>query len=797
MTLEEKIDLLGGFDRFYIRDVPRVGIPRMKMADGPVGLRNYGNSNAMPSTISLASTWNLQLAESYGRELARDSRARGVHYLLAPGVNIYRAPMNGRNFEYFGEDPFLTSRFAVNYINGVQSQNVSATVKHFIANNSEFDRHETDSVIDERTMREIYLPAFEAAVKEAQVGSIMDSYNLVNGVHTSQSGYLNNEIAKKEWGFDGVIMSDWRSTYDGVAAANGGLDLEMPAGEYMNRQTLLPAIQQGKVSEATIDDKVRRILRVAARFGWFDHEQTDTSIPLYNAAGRQIALQTAREGIVLLKNQGNLLPLDKKKIKAIAVIGPNAYPAITGGGGSSLVEPFNAVSLLEGLANIGGLDVKVTYAKGLPTLSELAEKTNFTVEPNGEAGLRHEYFSNDFLEGTPDSVRVDNHINFGSVIRVATAGPADSSRWTGWFMPKEAGIHDFFVQNTGLDGGFYRLKVDDNLVINSWEDARAAIGQISLKLDAKPHKIVLERHGATRWIGGGRLRFGIVPRGSFVSAEAKKLAAEADAVVIAAGFEPESETERCDRTFGLPVGQDELIKELSAINKNAIVVLNAGGGVDMNPWLERVPALLHAWYPGQEGGTALAEILFGEVNPSGRLPITIEKRWEDNPTFHSYYPVDNSNRVVYQEGIFVGYRGYEHNGTKPLFPFGYGLIYTSFKYKNLTIKPVSEGVYDVSFAIQNIGTRKGTEVAQVYVGNAPASVPRPAKELKGFAKIELNPGETKSVTVRLNKRAFTFYDVNAKGWKAETGEYGVLVGKSTEQIELRGKINLNKSFTEK
>src|SRR5437588_2563006 len=300
MTFEEKIDMLGGVDGFFVRDVPRLGLPRLKMADGPLGVRNYGPATAMAGGASPAATWAPPLAERVGTEIGRDARAKGVHFLLGPGVNIYRSPTNGRNFEYFGEDPFLASRIPVGYIRGVQSQGVSATVKHFMGNNSEFDRHNTDSLIDERTAREIYMPTFEAAVHEAHVGAIMDSYNLTNGAHLTQNGYLNTDVAKKEWGFDGIMMSDWTSTYDAVAAANGGLDLEMPSGVFLNRKDLEPAIQQGKVSVATIDDKVRRILRTAVRFEWLDRDQAEYSIPRFNVPGRQVALQSAREGLVLL-----------------------------------------------------------------------------------------------------------------------------------------------------------------------------------------------------------------------------------------------------------------------------------------------------------------------------------------------------------------------------------------------------------------------------------------------------------------------------------------------------------------
>jgi beta-glucosidase len=300
MSLEEKIDMLGGVDGFFVRGYTQYGLPRLKMADGPLGVRNYGPATAFAGGVSLAATWNPQLAERVGTEIGRDARAKGVHFLLGPGVNIYRSPTNGRNFEYFGEDPFLAARTTVGYIRGVQSQGVSATVKHFMGNNSEFDRHNTDSVIDERTMREIYMPAFEAAVKEAHVGAMMDSYNLVNGEHASQYKHILTDVARQEWGFDGLMMSDWFATYDGILAANAGQDLEMPSGLHMNRETLLPAVQQGTVSAATIDEHVRRILRTAIRFGWLDREQTDESVPRFNQQGRRVALEAAREGVVLL-----------------------------------------------------------------------------------------------------------------------------------------------------------------------------------------------------------------------------------------------------------------------------------------------------------------------------------------------------------------------------------------------------------------------------------------------------------------------------------------------------------------
>jgi len=455
MTRDEKIDLISGVDGFYIRGVPRLNIPRLKMADGPLGVRNYGPATTMAGGVALAATWDPQLAVRVGTEIGRDARAKGVNFLLGPGVNIYRAPMNGRNFEYLGEDPFLASRIAVGYIDGVQSQGVSATIKHFMGNNSEFDRHNTDDQIDERTMRELYLPVFEAAVKEAHVGAVMDSYNLTNGEHMTQNTMLDTDILKKEWGFQGVLMSDWDATYDGVAAANAGLDLEMPSGKFMNRLTLVPALQQGLITQATIDDKVRRILRDAVRFGWLDRDQLDPSIPRYNQQGREAALQAAREGMVLLKNDGGLLPLNKSAVHSVAIIGPDAYPAVPDGGGSAHVEPFHAISFLEGISNYVGPDTKVYSARGVPPVSELAAATQFSITPDGsEPGLRGDFFSTPEPTGTAAVSRVDAHLNFGSGSDMQLAEHTQSARWTGYYTPASAGSYDVIIQSTGEDAGF-------------------------------------------------------------------------------------------------------------------------------------------------------------------------------------------------------------------------------------------------------------------------------------------------------------------------------------------------------
>jgi len=467
LSLEEKIDLIGGVDDFYIRKIKHIGLPELKMADGPFGVRNYGPSSTFGG-MGLAATWDPELVARMGAVIGQDARARGVHFMLGPGVNISRSPLCGRNFEYFGEDPFLAARTAVAYIEGMQSRGVSATIKHFMGNNQEFLRHDGDSIIDERTMREIYLPTFEAAVKEAHVGAIMDSYNLINGQHATQNGSLNNDVVKKEWGFEGLIMSDWDATYDGVAAANGGLDLEMPAGKFMNRATLLPAVKAGKVSESAIDDKVRRILRTAIRFGWLDREQADLSVPLYNVKGGEVALDAARASMVLLKNDGNLLPLDQAKIKTVAVIGPDAYPAPVVGGGSAGVRPFGAVSYLEGLASYLGSGATVYYDRGLPSLGDLADGTSFSIDAAGkEPGIKIEAFNNTSLGGEPAARRTDQHINADHSLGDGINQNEVSARWAGYFTPSEPGEHLIFVQGPG-EGGGYKLYVDDKLVIDNW-----------------------------------------------------------------------------------------------------------------------------------------------------------------------------------------------------------------------------------------------------------------------------------------------------------------------------------------
>jgi beta-glucosidase len=804
MTLEEKLEYIGGTG-FAVRPMPKLGLPAFEMSDGPFGTRSNAGfpSTTYAAGVGLAASWDPELAAEVGGGIGRDARARGVHYMLGPGVNIYRSPRNGRNFEYFGEDPFLAAAIATGYITGMQEQGVSSTVKHYLGNNSEFLRHDSDSIIDERTQREIYLPTFEAAVKRAHVGAVMDAYNMTNGVHMTQNGHFNIDVARKDWGFNGVMMSDWVATYDAVGAANGGLDIEMPIGRFMNPKNLLPAVQSGQVSEATIDDKVRHILMTAARFGWLDRPQLDEAISVDDAKNDAVALKSAEESIVLLKNEGGVLPLDKARTKSVLVVGPNAYPGVAVGGGSAGVRPFHEVSLVEAMVSQIGTAGEVYYDRGLPTLIELARQTEFTTEANGgKPGVKIEMFSNPTLSGSPVSMTYSRHIDsmgltWESIMEVvdpatmfamASAPQQQSSRrWTGYYNVPAAGRYLIALQGT-REGAGNRLYIDDKLVFDNWRLIRAIQPSTRMDLTAGPHKIVAEDFQGSRV--GGTLRLAIIAEDKVVSAKAKELAAKADAVVVSVGYESDSESEGGDRTFELPFGQDELIRAMAAANKKTIVTLTAGGNVASADWIGSVPGYIDAWYGGQEGGKALAEVLLGTVNPGGKLPATFEAKAEDNPTFANYYPEGDSNKIEYKEGIFVGYRGYEKNNVKPLYPFGYGLSYTTFKFSKLSVAG-NGAKATVSFDVTNTGKRAGAEVVEVYVADDHAKVPRPAKELKGFERVVLAPGETKHVSVPLDARAFAYYDVDAKKWTIAPGKFGVLVGDSSEALELKGSVDVS------
>jgi beta-glucosidase len=801
LTLEQKIELLGGVDSMYTRPMPSIGLPRFKMSDGPVGVRTWGPTTAYTAGAALAATWDPALARKVGEGLGKDARVRNVNFLLGPGVNIARSPLAGRNFEYFSEDPFLNATMVVQYIEGVQSQGVVATVKHFALNDQEYNRHNVSVDVDERTMREIYLPAFEAAVTKAHVDAVMNSYNLVNGDHATQNEFLNLKVLKGDWGFKGVLMSDWDATYDGVGAANFGLDLEMPTARFMTENVLVPAVKSGAVKESTIDDKVIRLLRTEMRYGFLDRPQFDPSNSTYSVADRAIALQGALESLTLLKNDAHLLPLDAGKIKTIAVIGPNAYPAVVGGGGSSQATAFEPVSTVTGIANLVGPGVSVLYSRGLPEMVDVFRNTKWT------SGVSVDVYPSKDFTGTPATATTRNMADW----RAEQFTPEDktprSIRYTTEFKADKAGKYLLLAAASGRDT--FDVTVDGKATLAQQQ----AEGQLpkSVSLDLTAGQTVNIVVSYRPFSSGVRFGLGIAYEADLVSAEAKQFASTADAVVLAVGFNGPTEGEGHDRTFTLPWGQDALIEAVAAANPHTIVTLYGGGGMDTRRWLDKVPALLHTYYPGQEGGTAIADVIFGKQNPEGKLPVSFDRSWDENPSAPYYYPIkgaDTSLHVVeegrapvdyviphlkYEDGLMVGYRYWTTTGKHSLYPFGFGLSYTTFSFGNLQVPGTAASGSDVavSFDVTNTGSVAGAEVAQLYISDPSAKVSRPERELKGFEKVRLAPGETKHVTLSLDARAFSYWDTPNHKWAIDPGNFVIRVGDSSENTPLHADVSLN------
>jgi len=696
LTLEEKVLLVHANAHFSTAGVPRLGLPDLIMDDGPLGVReevgergvilNHKDdfATAMPGTLGLAATWDVDLAKAYGTVIGQEAKQRGKDIMLGPAVNIQRTPLCGRNFEYMGEDPFLTSRMAVNYIEGEQAQGVSSCVKHFAANSQEYQRGSINEVIDERALREIYLPAFRAAVQEAGVMTVMGAYNQINGQHCCENERLLNEILKNEWGFKGAVISDWGGVHHTDLAALNGMDIEMGSrqdyDEYYLANPFLEGLKSGKFPVSVLDDKVRRHLHVMFKLNLIH----DPSVPpatnaapptqLSTPAHQEIARKIAEESFVLLKNK-ELLPLNPAQTKTFAVIGANAVARFAHGGGSAMIKPPYEITALEGISNRLGGNMKLIYAQGYnPPVSSGRVDFRPEVEPS--------------------------------------APPLDKTQ----------------------------------LMVDAVAAAKAA--------DAVIYVGGLNHHG---------------------------------------GYD----TEGADRkNIKLPGGQDELIQKIVQANPKTVVVLYGGGAVEMDSWLSKVPALLYVWYPGLEGGNALAHVLFGDVNPSGKLPCTFPKRLADSPA-HALdaYPGKNGT-VVYKEGLLVGYRWFDTKNIEPLFPFGHGLSYTQFKYSDLNLVPGPEASglpVTVKFELANTGSRAGAEVAQVYVQEASPSLPRPLKELKGFKKVLLQPGEKQKVSVVLDRNAFAHYDPDKKGWVADKGPYKILVGSSSRDLQLTGEFHLSET----
>lgn len=787
MTLEEKISYLSGETPFSLRPIERLGIPRILLADGPQGIRNHcDHSTLYPSGIAAAATWNREVLRRYGASLGEDARARGVGILLGPGVNIYRYPLCGRNFEYMGEDPYLASEMACNYIEGVQSNGVIATIKHFAGNNQEYNRHHASSDIDERTLHEIYFPTFRKAVEKAGVGAVMNSYNLLNGVHSTENPWLNITILRDTWCFDGILMSDWTSVYSTAGSANAGLDLEMPGAEFFTDSLLRANLANGRISIKTIDEKVTHILQTLSAFGLLDREQKDSSIPLDNPSSSATALATAREGIVLLKNEGNILPLHGKT----AVLGINA-DTIVSGGGSGAVFPYSISPLSKALPTMKNDAFSIPYAQLFEDVSEYF----YTDSKLQEKGFAGKYYGNMELQGTPAFEQVVSRIDFN--YGVGSPGgdiPVDgfSVAWSSVFItPKTERLR---IAVGGDDG--YRLSINDSVVAEHWGqhayDRRIISYPVvkgktyDFKLEyfdaAGGAKVDLKAHSLNRELLSSRLK-------------------DVENVVICTGFDSELESEGFDRPFALPDYEATFINEIASINPKVTVVINAGGAVDLMPWMDSAKGILMAWYPGQDGGTAIAEILAGKISPSGKLPFTWYAHLEDSPAYGNYYPNSihsainpsefvECDHIDYREGIFHGYRCSDVNSVRPLYPFGYGLTYSSFEFSDLNANLLGNNGVEVSFNIRNTGKKAASNVAQIYVCDKECSVPRPIKELKGFEKVHLNAGESAKVSIILDEDAFSFYDLDSHKFVVEPGEFEIMVGDTSENLPLTTIISL-------
>ncbi len=784
MTLEEKVKMLSGTsDQMHVPGLERLGIPELKFSDGPVGVRCWGKATAYPVGAMLASTWDENQAFAYGKSLGRDSRARAVHVLLAPGMDLYRVAQCGRNFEYLGEDPFLVSKMAVAYCKGVQSERVAVSAKHYAANDQEIQRDSINTIVDERRLHEICFPPFKACVQEAGAWTLMAAYNKVNGDWCTASKYLLTDVLRNQWGFKGVLMSDWGAVHDSLGPLTAGTDLEMGSNTHYTLDNIKRLLAEGKITQDVVDEHVRRILRMSVAMGWFDNKQEDKSIPLEDPESEKVALETARKGLVLLRNQNDLLPLNKNTVKNVVVIGPNATPGVIGGGGSSGTVPFKSTTLLDAVINSAGKSVNVTYIPnwiGANPTATSAFNCGSLFEPldNGLRGVKAEYFANADLSGTPKVVQTDRSINFWW----GTWHPVDeikqqnySVRWTGKLKAPQSDNYTFAIVSDGA-----RISMDGKIIFDNFGDGTQKNSSFTIPMRAgEAHDLLVEyKHTA----GSSIMQFNWGRSSEAFTQEQAKLIADADAVIASVGMNPFLETEGLDRPYDLPGDQLDLLKSVTKLNPKTVVVLNAGGNVGMESWIDNVAGLMHAWYPGQNGNIAVAEAIFGDINPSGKLPDTFEKKFEDSPAFGNYpgNPA-NGGTLEYKEGIYVGYRWADKKNVAPRYPFGFGLSYTTFAMNNLKLSKVGNNV-TATVDVTNTGKRAGADVVQAYVRPINSTLDRPVQELKAFSRVELQPGESKTVSMTLTPDAIAVYDDKAHAWTYPAGQYEVAIGESSRDI---------------
>ncbi|MBN1877793.1 MAG: glycoside hydrolase family 3 C-terminal domain-containing protein [Anaerolineae bacterium] len=800
MTLKEKVSLLSGKNDWQTVPIARLGIPSLTMTDGPHGVRATntgpervsGPATSFPTGVSMASSWDPDLIERVGEALAEETRALGCDILLGPCVNIVRTPLAGRNFESYTEDPYLAGRIGVAWVKGLQRKGVGASLKHYACNNQEIERSRGNSIVDERALREIYLAQFETVVKEARPWTVMCSYNRINGVYASQNDYLQNKILRDEWGFEGVVISDWGANHTITESVQGGLDVEMPGPAKYYGRLMEEAVRNWQIDEVTVDNAVRRILRLLIISGRMDDEAQIPEGSLNTFEHQTLARELAEASITLLKNEGEVLPL--KDVKTVAVFGPNAAECRIGGGGSSYLEPPYRVSPLEGIKAKLGDGVKIVYEQGCDNfVNPPALKPEYLTLPDGSgAGLLGEFFNSPDCRGEPVATRVDAKLDDW---RIHTPEGIDrkvfSVRWTGTMTVPVSGRYVLKLRNANT----CRLSLDDKLLLETAPDPTTWFpggeAQDYVVLEAgKAYNLKVE------YMKSAEIEFTMLnllcayaPDPDNRIDHAVELAKQADVALIFGGMAQGFESEGHDRpNMELPGNQNDLIHAVAAVNSKTVVILNVGSPVEM-PWVDEVAGVVLAYYPGQEGGNAIANILTGVVTPSGKLTVTYPECYEDNPTYINY---PGTKEVLYGEGIFVGYRYYDMKDVVPLFPFGHGLSYTTFEYSNLQVpETVQKGAsVVVSVTVKNTGEVAGQEVVQLYVADKESSLVRPLKELKGFQKVALEPGESKTVSFTLDQRALSFYDPYQKQWVAEPGKFKVLIGSSSKDIRVKGQFML-------
>ena len=793
LTLDEKCSLVAGADLWHLPAIERLGIPALKVSDGPSGVRGErwtGSPSALfPCGSALGATWDPELVERVGAALGSEARDRGVHVLLAPTVNLQRTPIGGRNFECYSEDPHLSARLGVAFISGVQSAGVSACVKHFVANDTEFDRMTISSEPDERTLRELCLLPFEAAVNEGGVWAVMAAYNRVYGTYCSEHVMLLDTVLRSEWGFDGLVMSDWYGTHSTVPAAAAGLDLEMPGPPQWFGPALAAAVRAGEVAEAVVDEKVMKVLALASRTGLFDREpHAEQSID--RPEHRVLARDAAIGSIVLLKTDPTLLPLgsDGSSLRTLAVIGPNADIPALQGGGSAAVTTHPVVTPLEAIRARAGADIEVAFERGCINHRQTPPLVGRRLT---QGALAIEYFAGPDFAGAPVLEETTDRAWFLWLGPWnAAVPPVFSVRVSGTFVADETGAWWLSLTSAGRS----RLLVDGTVVVDNWEptsggsDSFFGLGSTEVKAEVwfeagSEHAIVVEFENEKLPSLGGLAIGCDRPRPDDLLERAVALAERSDAVVVVVGTSAEWESEGRDRNgMNLPLRQDELIARVAAVNSRTVVVVNAGSPVTMD-WVDDVAAVAQLWFPGEEGAAALAAVLFGDADPGGRLPLTIPRAIEDTPAFTSY-PGEHG-KAVYGESVFGGYRWYDRHRIEPRFAFGHGLSYTSFSLGEFELdrdELTPDGAVEMRVTVSNTGTRAGTEVVQCYVRDLEASVARPEQELRAFAKVALDPGESTTVVGVLGRRAFAFWDPDAHDWRVEPGQFEISVGVSSRDI---------------